>query len=500
MLEKLHEWYSEVKKEEPRFLILPWKKDSEVAPIREDKDIPTKISELQRYFPRAQPPTKSTRNMMYTQAQIATDSDPSLLITKKKDSAMDWWYEENGGGVYVKPLADADRPQTVGFMAYSGNFTDPRAAQVLINQALKDQNCSKPIGVRLKPHPGTKNIRDLKDAHKSEGGSWFTEPFITLQIEADAKDAREVKQGLYLAFNQKDSQPYGLNFRFVPNKSICLLSADGVEKLQKMWLKHQTDVKALKPSTSEDILHLDRPYKTFGTLRQFISKMRHSGNKTRLFHSVDTSQSWMDETGMTTIMMSFAENQAEADSAAQLLPAIVAHDIDEECAQEWFTMDSYNRVCDIEYDKVSNTFISPDEKMMDYLLLDERQGSQVEVEGMPDLDKDKEQVPKQPRGSDQSFASFETTLGKKAPQAAAGTGSSLSSPTDISKMMEIEQLNETQKTLIDKLQAEVDQLKIDQHPPGETGTTTTTATDSESNRQLSGEEAAGSDADSGTTG
>ena len=141
----------------------------------------------------------------------------------------------------------------------------------------------------------------------------------------------------------------------------------------------------------------------------------------------------MDETGMTTIMISFAENQAEADYAAQLLPAIVAHNIDEECAQEWFTMESYNRVCDIEYDKESNTFISPDEKMMDYLLLDERQGPQVEVEGMPDLDK--EQVPKKPRGSDQSFASFRTTLGKKTP--AAGTGSSPSSPTDISKMMEI---------------------------------------------------------------
>ena len=199
------------------------------------------------------------------------------------------------------------------------------------------------------------------------------------------------------------------------------------------------------------------------------------------------------------IMMSFTENQAEADSVAQLLPAIVAHDINEECAQEWFTTESYNRVCDIEYDKESNTFISPDEKMMDYLLLDERQGHQVEVEGMPDPEVD---APQPRRGTDQSFASFGTTLGKqpKPPSPhATGTDSSLSSPTDNSKMMEIEQLNETQKALIDKLQAEVDQLKIDQHP-GETGTTTTTATDSESNRQLSGEEAADSDADSGATG
>jgi hypothetical protein len=68
-----------------------------------------------------------------------------------------------------------------------------------------------------------------------------------------------------MALNQRDSQPYGLNFRFVPNKAICLLSADGIKKLQKMWLKHQMDVKDLNASTSEDILHLDGPFKTFGT-------------------------------------------------------------------------------------------------------------------------------------------------------------------------------------------------------------------------------------------
>jgi hypothetical protein len=496
MLEKLNEWYSEVKKEEVRMIILPWKKDSKANPIREAKDIPTRVSELQWYFPRAQPPSKATRNIMYTQAHIATDQDPSLLITKKKDSAMDWWYEENGGGVYMKPLPDADRPQTIGFMAYSGNFTDPIATQGLINKALKDQNCSKPVGVRLKPHPGTRNVRDLKDKHKSEGGSWFTEPFITLQIEADAKDAREVKNGLYKAFNQKGSQPYGLNFRFVPNKAICLLSADGIEKLQKMWLKHQTDVKALKASTSEDILHLDRPYKTHGTLREFISSMQHSTNKSKLFHSVDKSQSWMDETGMTTIMMSFAENQDEADSVAQLLPAIVEHDISTECALEWFTEEAYNRVCEIEYDKESNTFVSPDDKMMDYLLLDERK---IELEGMPQPEKE-QPAQEQKLGSDQSFVSFGTTLGKKTPNPQTPGNDSTSSPTDISKMLEIEQLNATQQALIAKLQAEVDQLKIDQQPSDNTGKPTTTANDSGSNRPPSEEQAADSDADSGATG
>jgi hypothetical protein len=66
-----------------------------------------------------QSPTKSTRNIMYTPRHRfqQTDSDPGLLVMKKKDLAMDWWYEENGGA-YMKPLTDVDMPKTVGFMAY----------------------------------------------------------------------------------------------------------------------------------------------------------------------------------------------------------------------------------------------------------------------------------------------------------------------------------------------------------------------------------------------
>jgi hypothetical protein len=320
---------------------------------------------------------------------------------------MDWWYQENGGGAYVKPLAEADRPQVIGFMAYSGNFTDPTAAQHLINRVLRDQGCMKPVGVRLKPHPGMKNIRELKEKHRSEGGTWFNEPFITLQIESDAHDSREVKTGLYKAFNQKGDQPQGLNFRFVPNKSICLLSADGIAKLQKMWLKHQSDVRVLKATTTEDIIHLDKPYKDHGTLREFIAGLKHTKNKSRLFHSVDKSQSWMDETGMTTIMVSFPENQNEAESTAQLLPAIVENDISTECAKEWFTVDAYDRSCEIQYDKESNTFVSPDEKMMDYLLGDAMQT--VEIEGMQDIENE---ATEKPRGADQSFVSFGYALGK----------------------------------------------------------------------------------------
>ena len=195
-------------------------------------------------------------------------------------------------------------------------------------------------------------------------------------------------------------------------------------------------------------------------------------------------------------MMSFAENQDKADLVAQLLPAIVEHAISTECALEWFTEEAYNRVCEIEYDKESNTFVSPDNKMMDYLLLDERK---IELEGMPQPEKE-QPAQEQKRGSDQSFVSFGTTLGKKTPNPQTPGNDSTSSPTNISKMLEIEQLNATQQALIAKLQAEVDQLKIDQQALDNTRKPTTTANDLGSNRPLSEEQAADSNADSGATG
>jgi hypothetical protein len=180
MMDKIHEWYSVLKKEEPSLLILPWKKERTAEPIRALKDIPTTITQLQWYFPRAQPPSQSTRNIMYTQAHIATSNVPDLVITKKKDSAMDWWYQENGGGVYIKPLPDAERPQVIGFMAYSGNFTDPTAAQYLINQALRDQSCSNLLAhasSHTQEHEMSENLRTNIAAREAPGSTNPLSPF-----------------------------------------------------------------------------------------------------------------------------------------------------------------------------------------------------------------------------------------------------------------------------------------------------------------------------------
>jgi hypothetical protein len=137
----------------------------------------------------------------------------------------------------------------------------------------------------------------------------------------------------------------------------------------------------------------------------------------------------MDETGMTTIMIAFTENQAKADSVAQLLTTLVEHDIDTKCAHTWFTAEAYNRDSDIKYNKENNTFISLDKKMMDYLLSDERQGT-IKVEGILD---ESTPAPEQKRGSNQSFVSFGTTLGKTKDTTYPQTpgNDSTSSPTDI---------------------------------------------------------------------
>jgi hypothetical protein len=118
----------------------------------------------------------------------------------------------------------------------------------------------------------------------------------------------------------------------------------------------------------------------------------------------------MDETGMTTMMISVMENADTADYIVQLLPALVEHNINKECVQEWFTPDAYDRACEVQYKKETNTFVSPDYKMMDYLLANKMHGTKTEIEGIPNLEGT--DMPAKPRGSNQSFTSFGYTVGK----------------------------------------------------------------------------------------
>jgi hypothetical protein len=229
--------------------------------------------------------------------------------------------------------------------------------------------------------------------------------------------------------------------------------------------------------------------------------MKHS-NKSQLFHGIDKSQSWIDETGMTTIMMAFTENQDKAEYMVQLLPPIVEHDIGMECAQEWFTPGTYHRANEIQYDKESNTFVLPDDKMMDYLLADKLQGNTIELEGIPDPEAF--EAAAKPRGSGQSFISFGYALGKttkelKNPQ--TPSNDLMLTPTDTSRLTEIAQLNEEQQMMISQLQAEVSKLHLKflrkppggTRTPGDTGTpdntgNTTMPKDSESDGHLSEED------------
>jgi hypothetical protein len=214
-------------------IIYPWFKKSADRPIRSIAGLPKTNTELKWYLPNTNPPSAKSNFTIWTQIHIATNEDPLMKITKHRESEMNWYYDQNGGGMYMKPLTDSDHPMYIGWMTFTGNFTGPKALTQMLKTSLASVCFTRPIGVKLKQQKGMKIADDMRNKHR-EKGSWFNQPWMSVQVETDTRNACIAKQHLYRLFNQKDkSQPFGLSYRFVPAQANSLLSTQGIEKMAK---------------------------------------------------------------------------------------------------------------------------------------------------------------------------------------------------------------------------------------------------------------------------
>jgi hypothetical protein len=93
---------------------------------------------------------------IWTQIHLATNKNPLMKITKQRESKMNWYYNQNGGGMYMKPLTDSDCPMYIEWMTSTGNFTSPKGMAQMIKPSLASIGFTRPIRVKLKQQTGMK--------------------------------------------------------------------------------------------------------------------------------------------------------------------------------------------------------------------------------------------------------------------------------------------------------------------------------------------------------
>jgi hypothetical protein len=49
-------------------------------------------------------PSAKSHFIVWMQIYLAMDKNPLLKIEKNRDSKMNWYYDQNGGGMYIIPM------------------------------------------------------------------------------------------------------------------------------------------------------------------------------------------------------------------------------------------------------------------------------------------------------------------------------------------------------------------------------------------------------------
>ena len=358
--EKLQDWFSEVKTIDPTAKIMPWKKGSKAPLIDKPKDIPEDIKALRTYFERVGAGKKHS----WTKVQITMDEDPEK-ITSKYESEMEYWYQDDNDTLHIRPLRDSDDTAEIGYMIYTGNFTNVERFMKMVNDEAKKENFKGTLGGKVKRCWEIEVDEAERIKHKnSKRDAWKVQYWNLLHVIADRAEREQARDVLYEIFNNTNRKlPAGLVTRYIPVKDLATLLPMGIRARTHAFNKHVTSAMDLEVITAREILHMDEPDETTGkTLREFLTTIKSSISGRPLFHNIDRGTGRMDSTTTMDIAV-FSEHRSEAEPIAGVLPALCMQRLSP-TTKKWFGGGALKRCEGVKFANRGNMFTTKEDGKM----------------------------------------------------------------------------------------------------------------------------------------
>ena len=203
----LSSWYSQVKTHvDEKIYILPWAiAHNNIKPISDIRHIKEKNwLDLLAFFPRLRnPSTKDDRS--FSQVRLGCNNE----FKEAMQENLYWFYQNQKGGLWPKPLDCAERPREIGKLVYSGLFSDPNSTQNIINDALAENNHSFKVGVKLRKV--VKSTLPGCQVNYDTTMDWINLPWMMLHLEVDQSHFTKAKRALCDLFNNEATpQPAGM--------------------------------------------------------------------------------------------------------------------------------------------------------------------------------------------------------------------------------------------------------------------------------------------------
>ena len=364
------------------FRVLPWSSTSKQPAWKAGTKLPESGDLLQLYAPGATATTLTRTVWVKIRGQM--QGDPTQ-ITTGFDKIMSDYGPCHGLKIYKNTLTKAENPKQIGWLAYTGNFTNPEKLTALLQKSLHEYREKFEIGLKVKPIREIPSGEAARDKHYDEGGSWENMHWQAAHVEVDRKDVKKAMDALYYILNRTESErPAGMFIWFVPFAKFARFGLRGAELLRKSRNTHSRILKNLVACKSEDIVDLDKEIEGI-TLRELIMQKRSEKTGKGLFHSVDVSTSFQDAPG--TIVATAVKGHAdEAETYMNALPCICR--TMNEAYKEWFVpggaVDSEEFQVDertLAYTSRSDAVMEcmEEESRMHFVLLEEQLADQVET-------------------------------------------------------------------------------------------------------------------------
>jgi hypothetical protein len=392
-LNHVKEFMTAAKQEDSSVQLLPWKSEDKAAPgdiISTVAQIPSKLVDFKKY---TQSVTPKNNSVCWWKSRWACSDDPANIFLSKADSATKYWFDEHNAGSYRCPVQNSYNVIELGDALYSGNFCNPEYVEASI-QLVAETVYGKKLrfGIRIKK---TQEIQ--ADESSKSPGSWLMQPNQLLHVEVDKADANQLKNILYACFNKQEDRmkrPGFYPFNFLPDKSqMKTCYASGTQMRKEAYKKHQAIVSNLILIKTTDIKELNTTCTVNGeswSCRKFMMGLRSpitetTGNK-YLFHTVDYAASGQDADACVVYVTAFKDREDLANSAMDILPALVNRQLGMACVKAWFEPTILDDIHDTEflYDDAGNwlgTWHSPDDNA-NKQIMEEDLGFTVVLEGL----------------------------------------------------------------------------------------------------------------------
>ena len=384
LYDSLSFWVDSVNSVSDDIFIVPWYNrdaDRKDLILLNDAAEVNELSKIQisRLLPNCKPPGNS-KDKVYTNVRLASNNN----FEERMEECMRDYFYSTIGGMYISLLSDAERPVSIGLMIYSGNYSDAKADQRITNKYFKNKGQSIEVGFKVRKVAknqidGVTIDYDERDLN-GDPINFYCKSCFVIMVEADYKDASRAKRMMIDAFNNKnEAQPGGLKYRFLPELSRMTVSEYGSAKYGLLWKKHVLYNNSLKVLRNDKIASLDVCIDYNGgkvTLREWLGSETNSKNES-IFKGMRKPPSWDFNGGTDIVFVCLPLDFNRVISRlAGLLPrakGIFGNEI-----RHWFKEQALEEIVDVQFDDNGNFVSSGDERMLDFLLEEER-GVSIEL-------------------------------------------------------------------------------------------------------------------------